>query len=226
MEGTLRTIIVPVALGVILVGCVSTEDYNRSQNANEALRGQLAALSEYQTSLEAENSRLSQDLIRVGRDAVDAAWIEQQKAKLDRLLGQFQDGGSLQGTEGVIVKQTSEGLVFQVQGEVLFESGKADVTSSGQETLRRLIPTLRSVGKRIRVDGHTDDDPILRSGWETNLHLSAGRALSVAAFLTANGLAEDIVSIGAFGEYRPTEMGNTPEVKRANRRVEILMVDG
>ena len=226
MEGTLRTFIVPVALGVILVGCVSTEDYNRSQNANEALRNQLAALSEYQTGLEEENNRLSQNLIRVGRDAADAAWIAQQKAKLDRLLSQFQEGGSLQGTQGVILKRTSEGLAFLVQGEVLFESGKADITSSGQETLRRLIPTLRSEGKRIRVDGHTDDDPILRSSWSNNLHLSSGRALSVAAFLIDNGLAQDIVSIAAFGEYRPAEMGSTPEAKRANRRVEILMVDG
>ena len=85
----LRTFIAPTALGVVLVSCVSTDDYNRSVLANERLQEQIAALAEYQNQLEDENQRLSEELIRVGRNAADAAWIVQQKAKLDRLLEQF-----------------------------------------------------------------------------------------------------------------------------------------
>ncbi len=222
----LRTLIAPTALAVVLVSCISTDDYNRSLQANERLHEQLAALAEFQNQLEDENQRLSAEVIRVGRIAADAAWVEQQKATLARLLAQFQDGGILSGTEGVIVKQTSEGLAFQVQGELLFASGQAEVTSGGQETLRRLISTLQAEGKPIRVDGHTDDEPISRSAWESNLHLSAARALAVATFLRGNGLPQEMLSIAAFGEFRPAVSGSTEEAREANRRVEILMVDG
>ena len=222
----LRTLIAPTALAVVLVSCVSTDDYNRSVQANERLQEQLAALAEYQSQLEDENQRLSAEVIRVGKIAADAAWVEQQKATLTRLLAQFQDGGILSGTEGVVVKQTSEGLAFQVQGELLFASGSAEVTSGGQDTLRSLIPTLQAEGKPIRVDGHTDDEPISRSAWESNLELSTHRALAVAQVLLGNGLPREMVFIAAFGQFRPAVRGSTEEARKANRRVEILMVDG
>ena len=226
MEGTLlRTITVPLALGLVLTGCVSTDDYNRALQANDNLRTAMEGLQDYQAKLDEENRRLSGELLRVGKDAADAEWIKVQKEKLDRLLAQFQNGGSLQTTEGVTVKSTPEGLAFQVEGEVLFESGTVAVTSRGEEILRSLIPDLRAA-TRIRVDGHTDSDPILRSGHQSNLELSAKRAVAVAHFLIANGMPGERVSIGGFGEHRPAEPGNTAEAKRANRRVEILMVDG
>ena len=53
----------------------------------------------------------------------------------------------------MIVKQTSEGLAFQVQGELLFPSGSAELTTAGEDTLRRLIPTLQAEGKPIRGHG-------------------------------------------------------------------------
>ena len=46
----------------------------------------------------------------------------------------------------------------------------------------------------------------------------------MAHFLMSNGLSEDAVAIGSFGQFRPAEPGSTPEAKSANRRVEILMV--
>lgn len=222
----MRSIIAPTALGVVLVSCVSTDDYNRSLQANEVLQNQMAALADHQSELEDVNQNLEADVIRLGKNVAEAAWIERQKATLARLLAQFQDGGILSGTEGVIVKRTAEGLVFQVQGELLFASGSADVTSAGQDTLRRLIPTLQAEGKPVRVDGHTDDEPISRSVWTSNLELSTRRALAVAQVLLGNGLPGEMVSIAAFGEFRPAVSGSTEEARTANRRVEILMVDG
>lgn len=223
MEGTLRTPTAPLVLGLVLVGCVSTDEYESAKRANEHLRQAVADLSDFQTRLEAENSQLRENLIRIGKSAADAEWIRQQKEKLDRLLTQFESGG-IQAPAGVTLKATSEGLAFQVQGEVLFQSGSADITTQGKATLASLIPTLQATPS-IRVDGHTDTDPITHSRWPSNLDLSAARALSVAHFLTSNGLAEEAVAIAAFGQYRPAEVGSTPEAKSANRRVEILMVD-
>lgn len=223
MEGTLRTPTVPLVLGLVLVGCVSTEEYDEALRANEHLQKAIADLSDYQTALEAENKRQLENLIRLGKSAADAEWIRQQKEKLNRLLAEFENGG-VRAPAGVELIPTPEGVAFRVQGEVLFQSGSAEITSQGQDTLRRLIPTLQEVPS-VRVDGHTDDDPIVRSRWASNLDLSAARALSVAHFLTSNGLAEEAVAVGAYGQFRPAAAGSTPEAKSANRRVEILMVD-
>jgi chemotaxis protein MotB len=194
------------------------------QSANQALQTQLAQLKEHQQGLAKENEQLKADLVRIGKTAADAEWVKAQKEKLDELLKRHGEG-STGAITGVDVIQTSEGVAFRVLGGVLFASGKADITDQGKKTLQQLIATLKGEGKRIRVDGHTDDEPITHSSWGTNLRLSVERSLAVAAFLIQSGVPADRVGVAGFGEHRPTKQGSTEEARAANRRVEILMLD-
>ena len=123
---------------------------------------------------------------------------------------------------GVKVIQTNEGTALQVQGEVLFASGRADLTAQGRSTLKKLLGHMR--GQPIRVSGHTDSDPIKRSKWPSNLHLSCGRALTVAEFLIKSGLDRRGVSVAGYGEHQPVSAGNGDGAKAQNRRVEILLL--
>ena len=125
-----------------------------------------------------------------------------KKRELAELIKEFQSGGA-QEIEGIKVIRTSEGVAFQVQGEVLFSSGQATITSGGKEALGRLLPTLREHGKNLRIDGHTDTDPIRRSQWKTNMRLSAERGMAVIDFLTSNGIAPATCFLAAYGEHRP-----------------------
>jgi chemotaxis protein MotB len=84
---------------------------------------------------------------------------------------------------------------------------------------------LQREGKRVRVDGHTDDTPIQYSQWGTNLRLSVERSMSVVDFLIKSGLPAERVGVAGFGEYRPAVAGNGDDARQQNRRVEILMLD-
>lgn len=212
-----------LALLAALPACVSAEAFRTEKAANEALRRQLADLTDHQKALEAENRRLAAEVERLGKNAVEASYLAQQKKKLQRLIEQFKKGGSL-AVAGVTPIVRAEGVGFQVQGGVLFDSGKAEITPTGRRTLDRLVETLKSTGKNLRIDGHTDTDPIRYSKWKTNLRLSAERALAVADYLISRGIPADRIAIAGFGEYRPAVPGDTPEAKRQNRRVEILML--
>ena len=102
---------------------------------------------------------------------------------------------------------------------------RIEVSDQGKQTLGQLIATLKQEGKRVRVDGHTDDMPIQHSQWGTNLRLSVERSMAVADFLIKSGLPADKVGIGGFGEYRPVEAAASDAARQKNRRVEILMLD-
>lgn len=213
-----------LATFLLCASCVSPEEHRRSQSANQALQTQLDQLKDHQKGLAKENQQLKDDLVRIGKTAADAEWVKAQKEKLDELLKRYSEGAS-GAMPGVDLIQTSEGVAFRVLGGVLFASGKAEITEQGKQTLKQLIATLKGEGKRIRVDGHTDDEPITHSSWGTNLRLSVERSLAVAAFLIQSGVPADRVGVAGFGEHRPSKPGSTEAARAENRRVEILMLD-
>ena len=201
--------------------CVSPEAHRQVVSANDALRKQIADLQRVNDEQDGELRRLTEQSVALTKRVHDATWIREQKEKLARLLKELGPGGSEQ-VPGVKVIQTPEGTALQVKGEVLFASGKADLTNQGRQTLKKLVPHLRN--NAIRVDGHTDNDPIDHSKWRTNLNLSAGRAVTVAEFLVENGLDPTQVSMAGYGEHRPAVAGNDKAAKAQNRRVEILLL--
>ena len=215
-----------IALVVLLsaAACVSPKEHNEVLSANKALKAEIDSLAETQRATQRENERLRGELERLGKQAADADWIREQKAKLDKLLATYQEGsaGALPGVE---VVRTGEGVAFRVLGGVLFSPGRIEISDQGKKTLAQLIDTLKQEGKRVRVDGHTDDTPIEHSQWGTNLRLSVERSMAVADFLIKSGLPADKVGIAGFGEYRPVEATATDAARQKNRRVEILMLD-
>ena len=155
--------------------------------------------------------------------AADAAWIADQKKRIDELLAKYGQG-SPSAQDGVEVVQTPEGYALRIAGGVLFSSGQNTLSDTGKRTLDELSKQL--AGRKIRIEGHTDDQPITRSLWTSNLHLSAMRALEVANYLTGSaGLKAADVSLAGYSEFRPAVVGSDDAARAKNRRVEILMLE-
>jgi outer membrane protein OmpA-like peptidoglycan-associated protein len=72
----------------------------------------------------------------------------------------------------------------------------------------------------IDVAGHTDNTGTP----EYNQGLSERRALSVADYISAQGVQKVRINIGGYGETRPVASNATPEGRQENRRVEISIV--
>lgn len=208
---------------LMAAACVSPEAHRQVVAANTVLQGQIAGMADAQRQLEAENARLRGQVDDLGKRAADAAWIEDQKRKIGDLLAKY-GAGTPSAQNGVELVQTAEGYAFRVAGGVLFASGQNTLTEQGKKTLSELVASLGD--RRIRVEGHTDDVPIQRSQWGTNLRLSVERSMVVADYLiNAGGLKADHVGVAGYGEYRPALAGNDDASRQKNRRVEILMLD-
>ena len=127
----------------------------------------------------------------------------------------------------------SEGKI-RILGEVLFATGSHELTAKGRDTIAKVAKMLSTPDFKkyvIRVDGHTDNQPVklTREKYETNWMLGAWRAYSVLKVLTAQGIGNDRVFLASFGEYTPTRALagsnlSTPEARRQCRRVEIALV--
>lgn len=218
-----------LAVAVLSGGCVSRAAHEKVVNYAEQANRNLEELRKHCLSLEEENARIKARARELESQAVDADWLKNEKERLRRLLGDLDSQGRPSGVPGVEVITSAEGIGFKIEGEVLFAKGKAELTAQGKATLDKLMPVLRDdkEGRMLRVDGHTDADPIRVSGWTSNLHLSAGRSLAVAAYLMSKsgGIPENRVAIAGFGPNRPRRAESSEDAKSENRRVEIFLLN-
>jgi chemotaxis protein MotB len=77
----------------------------------------------------------------------------------------------------------------------------------------------------MRVEGHTDDVPIHNAAFASNWDLSTARAMAVAMMLlNESGVDPKRMSIAGYAQYHPSASNNTVEGRKANRRVDIVVV--
>ncbi|MGK9236140.1 peptidoglycan -binding protein [Inquilinus limosus] len=120
---------------------------------------------------------------------------------------------------------------FVFQSEVLFPVGSAELQPGGQEQLAAFAATLKRIAAQfppdvdwlLRIDGHTDRQPITGGPFASNWQLSTARALSVLNFLASQGIPPQRMAAAGFGEWQPLDAGNTPDAYRRNRRIELRL---
>jgi len=102
----------------------------------------------------------------------------------------------------------------------LFASGKVELRAEAKKTLTEIANVIKREysGKRIRIEGYTDTDPIKRSGWKDNLQLSAERAGAVHRHLQEQGVPGESMDLVGRGQWHPRDS------KSRSRRVEIVVV--
>ncbi len=145
-----------------------------------------------------------------------------QIAQFNRDMGQ-QPLGQVTGFEDIpnVSAAFEAGQVtVTVESDVLFASGKATIKSTAKRSLDLVATVLnRSYeGRPIRVSGHTDTDPIRKSGHKSNYHLGFERAYAVREYLASRGVEPTRLSLASYGPDRPQS------TKAQSRRVEIIVV--
>ncbi|MBU5314234.1 flagellar motor protein MotB [Tissierella carlieri] len=131
--------------------------------------------------------------------------------------------------EKIIIKPEERGLVVRFLENILFDSGSADIKQESIEILKSVAEILNrdEFSKRqIKVEGHTDSDPILRSSkFPTNWELSSARATNVLRYLVeVENIEGNRVSSSGYSYYRSIAPNDTPENKAKNRRVDIVIL--
>ncbi|MBL8862670.1 MAG: OmpA family protein [Planctomycetes bacterium] len=120
-------------------------------------------------------------------------------------------------------------MVLSIPASITFASGKAELSADGKKALKKVAGTLQREypGARLRVEGHTDADPIKKSGFASNRELSVARAMAVLRFLVEDcGVPDERCIVAGHGQYDPVA-GNAKDAEKArNRRVEIVVLRG
>lgn len=205
---------------VVMGGCSNDGEQRSLVMENEALRAELAGERARREGAEAELGALESE--RAGL----ASELDNMRSQLSqsRTVPAGSRTTGFENIDGVTVGfgpgNRSE-IRLDIANDILFDSGSATLKPAARRSLDRVADVIRQrySGRVIRVEGHTDNDPIRRSNWKTNERLSSERAMAVEAYLVERGLNNSNVYTAAFGASRPKS------TKAASRRVEIVIVE-
>jgi len=126
----------------------------------------------------------------------------------------------------VRVTQSRRGVSIEINANVLFEPGRAELEPQSLAVLRAVAETLKNEPFSLEITGHTDVMPIRNSAFASNWELSAVRATSVVRLLADNGISpERLLAIGREAS-KPIAPNDTAEGRARNRRVELMILSG
>ena len=121
-------------------------------------------------------------------------------------------------------KITKQGVMLQLKGDLLFESGQATIKPKALPILEGLARYISNTSRNVDVLGHTDNRPIATAVFPTNWELSAARAGRAVRYLAEKGVpAQRLRAIG-HADTVPVTSNTTQVGRAANRRVEFVFV--
>ena len=194
-----------------------------------ALHNQLASLNDI---LEAAEVRAARDQVQIAElgERLNAA-LATKVQELNRFRSEFLEKlhDHLGNREDIKVV----GDRFVIQSGVLFPSGSAEITEVGREGLRQIADLILELITEIpddidwilRVDGHTDTNPISTPLFPSNWELSTTRATSVVRYLVSLGVPEHRLMAAGFGEFQPIDAEEDVLDLQRNRRIEFKLTD-
>ena len=158
----------------------------------------------------------------------NAGSMAQDSQRAEDRLSQLRAELNTEIQQGLVeVERQGLAIVIRLANQGSFISGSADLTPS-------FLPVLTSVGLivndsagLIKVQGHTDNIPIVLSErFVSNWDLSALRAASVAEYFSIQlNVDTERMRVNGFADTVPIDSNATAEGRARNRRIEII-IDG
>jgi len=194
-----------------------------------ALREQLARIEQALEVSEAKDIDQKAQIADLGRrlNQALAQKVQELQSYRSDFFGQLRK--VLKDQPGISVV----GDRFVFQSEVLFSSGAAELGENGRKSMAAFAKTLLEISKSIppeidwvlRVDGHTDKQPIHTARFPSNWELSIARALSVTKYLIARGIPPERLAPTGFGEFQPLDPRDDEIAYLRNRRIELKLTE-
>jgi len=124
------------------------------------------------------------------------------------------------------ISHDAVGVRISLAASTFFPSGGAKLRRPALGAMDKIAKFLKAAPNKIVIEGHTDDEPVTGTEYESNWELGSSRATSVVRYLIkVHGFDPARLSAISYADTRPLVPNTTPENRSKNRRIEILIVN-
>jgi outer membrane protein OmpA-like peptidoglycan-associated protein len=194
--------------------------HNDAEIAQPAyLAAQTARLAQARAAAKADDARVAAGQAERDRIQLAARTREVQNAKMATNAATEQSARLQAEIDQLKATPTNRGLVLTL-GDVLFDTGKAELNSGASRKLDQLAQFLSEhPDRRVQIDGFTDS--IGSDAY--NQELSRRRADSVKASLLSRGIDASRIGTEGYGKAFPVANNTDSGGRQLNRRVEVVI---
>ncbi len=194
---------------------------NKEQQGNEIDPIQIGTLPttiqpiplENPTTIEVEERReLSEEILKERKQ------LSQVSDQFEQVLAPFINDNL------VSVKKNDYWIELEMNSEMLFLSGEADLSKKAIPVLKKIAEVINPLPNMINIEGHTDNIPIDNIKFRSNWDLSSARATSVVHELVKEGINPPRLSAIGYGEFHPIGDNKLEAGRFKNRRVVLVLM--
>lgn len=196
-----------------------TDDRLKVDSILSGQRGIIEAKSDVLAELSMDDILSSTDIVRGS--------AQPHTRPADKLLDSIEEMGQKKTDEHLEVDfdAQSDGLVIEFGTDECFEPGSARVPESLAKSLGEIARVLENYPNLVVVEGFTDGAHHATSRYPDADAIAFARAEAAALIMrTESGLAPEIMQVASHGDRRPRADDETPEGRRANRRVQLRVL--
>tara|TARA_R110002073_G_scaffold89014_3_gene211030 strand:- start:34173 stop:34964 length:792 start_codon:yes stop_codon:yes gene_type:complete len=148
----------------------------------------------------------------------------QEQEELNKIAGEFEDSfEDLIFEQKVSVQKKDDWIEISLDDTVVFSSGGVEPIDEALPIIEKIARIMQDHENAMLVEGHTDNMPIRSASFPSNWELSAARAASVVRYLSIEGISPSRMGAMGYGEFQPVVRNDTPQGRRKNRRVVLLI---
>lgn len=193
------------------------EQYEKEGSSDNQNQGEQ---SEDGSSTNAGDSTSDSVSVEEAKEALEEAGSKESESIAEQIEQKLEQFGLKDQVE---VDFNANYVMITINGALLFESGKAELTPDALTIVDNLSKILAEYNNNIiEIEGHTDNVPMSSGRYANNDVLSMYRALYVAERIReVTNLDPAHIKSAGRGEYVPIADNSTAEGRARNRRVEI-----
>ncbi len=190
-----------------------------SQNKISELNGKLGIADNQRTQLEDSMNEMKTAMEQMKKRRQET---EKRLAEFKELTSKF---SKLVNAGKLSVKMVNGRMTVALSTDILFSSGSAKLSSEGVKAIKEVSLLLKSLdGRKYQIEGHTDNIPMKNEIYSSNWELASARAITVVKTMIEAGLPAEQISAASYADTQAIADNATPEGKKLNRRISIVIV--
>jgi chemotaxis protein MotB len=139
--------------------------------------------------------------------------------KLQEVLAEELKSGKVQ------LRLDARGLTISLREAGFFESGDATLEPASIPAIGKIAAVIRELPNSVRLEGHTDAQPIHTSRFHSNWDLSTARAIAMLELLRDRfAIPTASMAVAGYAENAPADTNETEEGRAHNRRVDMVIL--
>ncbi|MGC2662297.1 MAG: flagellar motor protein MotB [Bryobacteraceae bacterium] len=202
----------------VVMFATANADKGKARAVSEAVK---AALSQSKDAKVAEMVKEAAD-----EDKVGGGKTEDPKKELAPVEKQLRAQLKPEIEKGQIeLKMESRGLIISFRQAALFDSGADVVKASAFSPISKVAEAVLAIPNQVRLEGHTDNQPIHNERFNNNWELSSFRSIALLQMMTAKfNIPVQRLAVSGYADVVPVASNQTEEGRARNRRVDVVIL--